>query len=46
MSTMLKSPVPGKESLSLISCTGEWSQSQRTYLSRAMIRAVLVENNA
>jgi len=44
MATMQTSPVTGKESLSLISCTGEWSQQQRTYLSRAMVRAVLVEN--
>jgi len=44
MSTMMQSPVPGRESLSLISCTGEWSQQRRTYLSRVMVRAVLVEN--
>ncbi|MCL1839495.1 class F sortase [Candidatus Saccharibacteria bacterium] len=44
MSTMLKSPVPGKESLSLISCAGDWSQQKRTYNARAMVRAVLVEN--
>jgi len=44
MSNMMKSPIPGVESLSLISCTGEWSQQQRTYLSRAMVRATLVEN--
>jgi len=43
MSTMLKSPIPGRESLSLISCTGEWSQQRHTYLSRIMIRAVLTE---
>jgi LPXTG-site transpeptidase (sortase) family protein len=43
MSTMQTSPIPGRESLSLISCTGDWSQQQRTYLSRAMVRAVLVE---
>jgi len=44
MSAMMHSPVPGKESLSLISCTGEWSQQRRTYLSRAMVRAVLIED--
>jgi LPXTG-site transpeptidase (sortase) family protein len=44
MATMMKSPIQGKESLSLISCTGEWSQQQRTYLSRIMVRAVLVDN--
>ena len=43
MPTMLKSPIPGRESLSLISCTGDWSQQQHTYLSRIMVRAVLVE---
>ena len=43
MANMLKSPIAGRESLSLISCTGEWSQQQRTYLSRTMVRAVLVE---
>jgi LPXTG-site transpeptidase (sortase) family protein len=44
MPTMQSSPIYGKESLSLISCTGQWSQQQRTYLSRIMVRAVLVEN--
>jgi LPXTG-site transpeptidase (sortase) family protein len=44
MATMLKSPIEGIESLSLISCTGEWSQTQRTFLSRTMVRAFLVEN--
>ena len=43
MSTMQKSPVPGKASISLISCAGDWSQSQRTYLSRAMVRAAIIE---
>ena len=43
MATALKSPVPGEESLTLISCTGEWSQQQGTYLSRQFVRAVLVE---
>ncbi len=38
------SPVVGKESLTLITCTGEWSQVQQTYLSRQFVRAVLVEN--
>ena len=45
MPIMLQSPKKGIESLSIISCTGEWSQAQRTFLSRAMVRAVLVENN-
>ena len=44
MTVAASSPEPGKEALTLISCTGEWSQSQKTYLSRQFIRAVLVEN--
>lgn len=44
MATMLKSPIPGKESISIISCTGEWSQVQYTYLSRQFLRAVLVSD--
>ena len=43
MTTALKSPEKGKESLTLISCTGEWSQMQNTYLSRQFVRAVLVK---
>lgn len=43
MAVAAKSPEPGKESVTLISCTGEWSQQQRTYLSRQFVRAVLVE---
>ena len=43
MTTALKSPVAGKESLTLISCSGEWSQSQGTYLSRQFVRAILVD---
>ena len=43
MVTALKSPEVGKESVTLISCTGEWSQQQGTYLSRQFTRAVLVE---
>ena len=44
MSTALASPEEGVESLTLISCTGEWSQSKQTYLSRQFVRALLVEN--
>ena len=44
MSTAAKSPEPGVESVTLISCTGEWSQSQQTYLSRQFTRAILVED--
>lgn len=43
MNTAAKSPEAGKESVTLISCTGEWSQTQGTYLSRQFTRAVLVE---
>ncbi len=43
MVTAAKSPEAGKESVTLITCTGEWSQSQKTYLSRQFTRAVLVE---
>ena len=43
MATAARSPEAGKESVTLISCTGEWSQSQGTYLSRQFTRAVLVE---
>ena len=45
MPKMLVSPVSGRESLSLITCTGAWSQVQNTYLSRQFLRAVLVEEN-
>ena len=44
MSTAAKSPEVGKESVTLISCTGEWSQAQGTYLSRQFTRAVLLED--
>ena len=43
MNTALKTPVSGKESVTLISCSGEWSQSQGTYLSRQFVRAILVD---
>ena len=42
MSTAAKSPERGKESVTLITCTGEWSQQQGTYLSRQFTRAVIV----
>ena len=42
MNKMLVSPKQGVESLSLITCTGEWSQVQHTYLSRQFLRAVLI----
>jgi sortase (surface protein transpeptidase) len=44
MHVAAKSPESGKESVTLISCTGEWSQSQGTYLSRQFTRAVLVKD--
>lgn len=43
MSWAMQSPTPGRESITIISCTGEWSQPQWTYLSRQFMRAVLVE---
>ena len=42
MRTAMKSPVAGKESITLITCSGEWSQAQGTYLSRQFVRAVLI----
>ena len=42
MSTAQQSPEKGKESLTLITCTGTWSQAQQTYLSRQFVRAVLI----
>jgi len=45
MSKMLTTPENGKESLSIITCTGAWSQVQNTYLSRQFLRAVLEEDN-
>lgn len=42
MYKMEQTPVAGKESISLITCTGEWSQLQQTYLSRQFLRAVRV----
>ena len=44
MRVAARSPETGKESVTLISCTGEWSQSQGTYLSRQFTRAVIVED--
>ena len=36
------SPEEGKESITLITCTGEWSQTQQTYLSRQFTRAIRI----
>ena len=41
MAKMEQSPKIGEESLSLISCTGEWSNIKKTYLSRQFLRAVI-----
>ncbi len=43
MRVAFTSPIIGTEALTLISCTGEWSQVQGTYLSRQFTRAILVE---
>lgn len=43
METAFASPEPGTESVTLISCTGEWSQVQYTYLSRQFTRAILLK---
>lgn len=43
MKIALRSPEAGRESVTLITCTGEWSQAQGTYLSRQFTRAVLVK---
>jgi sortase (surface protein transpeptidase) len=42
MREAMRSPVSGTESLTLISCTGEWSSQRNTYLSRQFTRALLV----
>ena len=39
----MHSPVSGVESVTLITCTGEWSQTRGTYLSRQFLRAILVQ---
>lgn len=44
MAVAAASPVPGVESVTLITCTGEWSQTQKTYLSRQFTRATLIED--
>lgn len=43
MSTASQSPTPGEESVTLISCTGDWSQQQKTYLARQFTRALLIK---
>ena len=46
MRTLQASPIAGRESLSLITCTGEWIQAGRTYDSRVMLRATLVNQTS
>lgn len=36
------SPIANMESISIISCTGEWSDLQKTYLSRQFLRATRI----
>ncbi|MBR3115672.1 class F sortase [Candidatus Saccharibacteria bacterium] len=43
MSEAMDTPEKGKESVTLITCTGEWSDRQQTYLSRQFTRAILVD---
>ncbi len=43
MNSAFTSPVSGKESITLITCSGEWSDIQKTYLSRQFVKAVLLE---
>lgn len=44
MAVAARSPELGVESVTLISCTGEWSSQRDTYLSRQFVRAILKEN--
>ena len=46
MSAMLESPVTGQDSISIITCTGAWSDVQKTYLSRQFLRATLVQESS
>ena len=43
MTWISRSPAPGQESLSIITCTGEWNQNDLTYLSRQFLRAILIK---
>lgn len=45
MKNMMTAVIPGRESLSIITCTGDWSQVQQTYLSRQFLRAALIPEN-
>ena len=44
MAKALQSPEDDVESVTLITCSGEWSQVKDTYLSRQFVRAVLVND--
>lgn len=41
MNTAFSSPQAGVPSMTLITCTGEWSDKQQTYLQRLFVRAAL-----
>lgn len=41
MTTAFTSPTPGKGSITLITCTGDWWLSSQTYSHRLFVRAVL-----
>lgn len=43
MPTAFASPKPGVPSLTLITCTGDWLQTQNTYSQRLFVRAILQE---
>lgn len=43
MPSMMVSPVDGEESITIISCSGEYSLKQKTYLSRQFVRATRVD---
>jgi sortase (surface protein transpeptidase) len=43
MQLLMTSPVDGVESISIISCIGEYSLQQKTYLSRQFLRATRIE---
>jgi len=42
MRSLQVSPIQGVGSISLITCTGEWSDLQKTYLSRQFLRAIRI----
>jgi LPXTG-site transpeptidase (sortase) family protein len=42
LTDMMTSPVQGQESVTIITCSGEYSLTQKTYLSRQFVRATRV----